>query len=76
MRLLPNPKKACISPILEIFSQPEDFIGIYQFIPKFKSHIKKRQKGNKITGSMKKNFSLMAGLYFMVHALIIFLEIW
>ena len=28
-RLLPNPKKACISPILKIFSQPKDFIGIY-----------------------------------------------
>ena len=43
---LPNPKKACIFPILEIFPQPEDFIGIYSKIQKAKAASK---KGNKIT---------------------------
>ena len=42
-RLLPNPKKACIFLILEIFSQPEDFIGINSEIQKAKAVSKKRQ---------------------------------
>ena len=46
-RLLPNPKKACIFPILENFSQPEDFIGIYSEIQKAKAVSK---KDNKSTG--------------------------
>ena len=42
-RLLPNPKKACIFPILEIFSQSGDFIGIYSQIQKAQAVFQKRQ---------------------------------
>ena len=42
----PNPEKACIFPILEIFSQPEDFIGIFSQIQKAQAV---SQKSNKIT---------------------------
>ena len=42
-RLLPNPKEACIFPILDIFSQPEDFIGIYSRILKAQAVSPKRQ---------------------------------
>ena len=42
-RLLPNPKKVCIFPILEGFSQPEDFIGIYSQILKAQAVSTKRQ---------------------------------
>ena len=47
-RLLPNQKKACFFPILDIFSQPEDFIGIYSQIQKAQAVSK---KGNKITAT-------------------------
>ena len=42
-RLLPNKKKACNFPILEIFPQPEDFIGIYSQIQKAQAVSKNRQ---------------------------------
>ena len=41
-RSLPNPKKACIFQILEIYSRPEDFIGIYSKTRKAKAVSKKK----------------------------------